>query len=40
VRRIRLELGWSYARIGRLFNRDHTTVVHACAVTVDQDEPA
>jgi chromosomal replication initiator protein len=30
MQRIRRELGWSYPRIGRLFNRDHTTVMHAC----------
>lgn len=30
MQRIRRQLGWSYARIGRMFNRDHTTVMHAC----------
>lgn len=26
---IRLQYGWSYPRLGRFFNRDHTTCVHA-----------
>jgi chromosomal replication initiation ATPase DnaA len=26
--RIRLDLGWSYQRIGALFARHHTTVLH------------
>jgi len=26
--RIRKELGWSYPRIGKIFGRDHTTVLH------------
>lgn len=26
--RIRKELGWSYPKIGKLFGRDHTTVLH------------
>jgi chromosomal replication initiator protein len=33
MQRIRRQLGWSYPRIGRLFNRDHTTVMHACEKT-------
>ncbi len=28
--RCRNELLWSYPRIGRLFDRDHTTVMNAC----------
>lgn len=28
VWRIRKEAGFSYARIGRLFGRDHTTIMH------------
>lgn len=27
--RIRQATGWSYPKIGRLFGRDHTTVMHA-----------
>ncbi len=27
-----LERGWSYPRIGRALNRDHTTIVHAVQV--------
>lgn len=30
MQRIRSELGFSYPHIGRLFNRDHTSVLHAC----------
>lgn len=26
--RIRKELGWSYPKIGKLFGRDHTTILH------------
>ena len=26
--RIRNELGWSYPKIGKLFGRDHTTILH------------
>jgi chromosomal replication initiation ATPase DnaA len=29
-RRLRDELGYSYPRIAKIFNRDHSTVVHAC----------
>jgi chromosomal replication initiation ATPase DnaA len=29
-RRLRDELGYSYPKIARIFNRDHSTVVHAC----------
>lgn len=29
-RRIHAELGWSYCRIGAVFNFDHSTVRHAC----------
>jgi chromosomal replication initiation ATPase DnaA len=29
-RRLRNELGYSYPKIARIFNRDHSTVVHAC----------
>lgn len=27
---VRTRLGWSYPRIGRLFRKDHTTVLWAC----------
>ena len=27
---IRRQLGYSYPQIGRMFNKDHTTVLHAC----------
>ena len=30
MRRVRLELKLSYPVIGSYFNRDHTTVIHAC----------
>lgn len=30
MQRIRNELGFSFPRIGRLFNRDHTAVLYAC----------
>lgn len=30
MQRIRSELGFSFPRIGRLFNRDHTAVLYAC----------
>jgi chromosomal replication initiation ATPase DnaA len=30
MRRIRAELGYSYPQIGRLFNRDHSTIIWAC----------
>lgn len=30
MRRIRKELGYSYPQIGRLFNRDHSTIIWAC----------
>ena len=30
MRRIRFELGFSYPRIGQLFNRDHASVIYAC----------
>jgi chromosomal replication initiation ATPase DnaA len=33
MRRIRRQLGWSYPRIGRLFNCDHIIVMHACEKT-------
>lgn len=29
---VRQRLGWSYPRIGRVFKRDHTVVIHACRV--------
>lgn len=29
MKRVRAELGYSYPQIGRLFNRDHTTVMYA-----------
>jgi chromosomal replication initiation ATPase DnaA len=29
-RRLRDELGYSYPKIAKIFNRDHSTVVHAC----------
>lgn len=30
MQRIRFELGFSFPRIGQLFNRDHTAVLYAC----------
>jgi chromosomal replication initiator protein len=27
---VRKELGFSYTEVGEIFNRDHSTVVHAC----------
>lgn len=30
--RLREELQWSYPRIGHLFHRDHTSVIHGCRV--------
>ena len=33
MHRVRQELGWSYERIGRLFNRDHSTVLAAVRKT-------
>jgi chromosomal replication initiator protein len=30
MQRVRSETGLSYPEIGRLFNRDHTSVIHAC----------
>ena len=30
MRRIRAELGYSYPQIGRIFNRDHSTIIWAC----------
>jgi len=31
MRRTRNELGYSFGRIGLIFDRDHTTVQHACS---------
>jgi len=28
--RLRHELGWSYPRIGKFMNKDHSTAIHAC----------
>ena len=36
---VRKRLGWSYPRIGRLFNKDHTTALWACRKHGLQPDP-